>query len=130
MVYPTPPSDNDESSSTSQCSYASEVRNQSEFTPTLMHNHHIHQSQHQYSNQHAINLLGSNEIILDEDHVVTNTKSSTQQQQQQQSMHLSKTESTGNVTNSSRYRRRSRTTYSKSQVKFYLLNDLSLSELC
>ena len=119
MVYPTPPSDNDESSSTSQCSYASEVRNQNEFTPTLMHNHHIHQSQHQYSvNQHAINLLVSNEIILDEDHVFTSTKSKSSTQP----MHLHKTESTGvNVTNSSRYRRRSRTTYSKSQVKISLI---------
>ena len=73
MLYPTPPSDNDESLSNSAYKLS-----QAEFTPTLM-------------NSHYANTNSKDEILPQPTNSVN--------------------------TNSSRYRRRSRTTYSKSQVK-------------
>jgi hypothetical protein len=122
MIYPTPPSDNDESSSQSVYSQSESrlklITNQNEFTtPTLNMQHHHN------SNQYNSHLLSStNEIILDDDNL-NSPQSNNQhhqqpqrQQQQSQSSNLPKTESTNAASSSSRYRRRSRTTYSKSQV--------------
>ena len=127
MIYPTPPSDNDESSSQSVYSQSESrhklITNQNEFTtPTLNMQHHHNNNQY---NSHL--LSSSNEIILDDDNVNSAQSNNhhhhhhhhhqpQQQQQQSQSNNLSKTESTNAASSSSRYRRRSRTTYSKSQV--------------
>lgn len=124
MIYPTPPSDNDESSTQSVYSQSEsrhKIINQNEFTPTINMQHH------HYNNSHV--LSSSHEIILDDENLNSpqsnnnNNQQPQRQQQQSQSNNLPKTESTNAASSSSRYRRRSRTTYSKSQVNIvvYLL---------